>query len=213
MKTILGTTTVIATLVLSIGACGDDAGDGDGGSGNAGSGGSQSGAGMGGSPGMAGSSSQAGMTPGGSAGSAAGSGGSASNAGKCSPGKSIPSAFAYPDTIQNCGFEGKGELEGVEGFYRSIKLAEPIGPGDKFAFSVDISNLASGSMELWGGTGECGEAHEKLSTVTLEQGASGVRCLGAAPATGTYPYLIWVLQSAGQHGEVTLCPDVECPNP
>jgi hypothetical protein len=95
----------------------------------------------------------------------------------------------------------------VEGFYRSIKLPEPIGPGDTFSFSVGLGGL--GTMELWGGSGECGDAHEHFATVNIpEGGGTGSRCMTAAPKTGTYPYLIWILHTAGGHGDVTLCPDV-----
>lgn len=45
---------------------------------------------------------------------------------------------------------GKGELEGVEGVYRSIKLETPLAPGGVYAFSVDVSELGVGSMDLWG---------------------------------------------------------------
>jgi hypothetical protein len=130
----------------------------------------------------------------------------------CSPGTTIEAVFAYPTPLQNCGFDGKGELAGVEAFYRSIKLPAPIGPGDVFSFSVGLGDLGQGSMELWGGTAECGEAHEKFDSAEIPAGGEpgGIRCLTAKPKTGTYPYLIWVLKSAGGHGDVTLCPGVEC---
>ena len=71
--------------------------------------------------------------------------------------------------------------------------------------------LSYTTMELWGGSAECGEAHEKLATVSATDGSSKVRCMTASPKTGTYSYLIWVLHGGGSHGDVTLCPDAACP--
>jgi len=222
MKTIFAASGLFAILGLSASACGG----GDGGSAS-GAGGSNSGSGgasaagmsTSGASGKAGSPS-AGSTSGGSSTGTGGAGtsGSGNTGGSnadlaCSPGKTTRADFAYPDPIQNCGFDGKGELAGVDGFFRSIKLAEPIGPGDTFSFSVGLGDLGLGTMELWGGTGECGEAHEHFATVSIpEGGGTGSRCMTAAPKTGTYPFLIWVLHTAGGHGDVTLCPNVACPS-
>lgn len=235
MRTFLLTSSLIATCGLVAVACGGD-GSSDGGAGGGGSAGSSvtsagtthGGSSSAGTPSQAGTSStagNAGTAAGGSAGSATGgnatggnaTGGSATGPGlsqmACSPGTTIDAFSAYPDTIQNCGFDGKGELAGMEGFFSSIKLPKPIGPGDKFSFSVDLNGkLGMGSMELWGGTGECGDAHEHFATVTIPPGGvHAIACMTAEPKTGTYPYLIWVLHTAGQHGDVTLCPDAACP--
>jgi hypothetical protein len=223
MKTTFATVGFFAVSVLTASACGGGDDDGNGGTSSTAGNGAQAGdsttggkssagsSGSSGSPGVAGSTS--GSAGNGSAGNgSAGSAGSSSG-GKCSPGETIPSPLAYPDPLQNCGQEGKGELAGVEGFYRSIKLPKPLAPGDQFSFSVDVSKVSGGTMELWGGDGECGEAHEKLATVTfpLSGGPNPVQCMTAAPKTATFPYLIWVLHGGGNFGDVTLCPDVACP--
>lgn len=234
MKNFATRTGWIAGLALALVACSDDgggdgntAGSGSGGNGTSGGGGSSSTAGMSGGGSKAGGSGGGGTsgstgtsgsstggstgTSGSSTGGSTGTGGSGSN-NVCSPGKTTKAIFAYPDLLQNCGFEGKGELAGVEGYYASIKLPAPIGPGDEFAFSVGQGDLGEGKMELWGGTAECGEAHELLATVNIAAGEQlGTLCMTAKPETGTYPYLIWVMYMAGMHGDVTTCPDVSCP--
>jgi hypothetical protein len=231
MRTFFLTSSLIAALGFVAAGCGG--GDsGDGGTGAGGSAGSSvtiagstnGGSTVAGSAGHAGAATTAGTSGTAAGGSSAGSGSGGTSSGggatgpglsqmACSPGTSIDAFSAYPDTIQNCGFDGKGELAGMDGFFSSIKLPNPIGPGDKFSFSVDLNGkLGMGSMELWGGTGECGDAHEHFATVTIPPGGvHAIACMTAEPKTGTYPYLIWVLHTAGQHGDVTLCPDVSCP--
>src|SRR5882724_942457 len=161
MKTICGTLGFFAVLALAAGACGGgDGGGAEGGAGsssmagNAASGGQATTAGSGGAnagtSSTAGSKSMAGSTSGGSSAGTSGAGTSGAGGGgsdaMCSPGDTIDAALAYPDPIQNCGFDGQGELMGVQGFYRSIKLPKPIGPGDKFSFSVDLGALGEGTM-------------------------------------------------------------------
>lgn len=159
--------------------------------------------------GASGAAPTAGNAPAGGSNSA---GGASADDKTCSPGKTTRASFAYPDLIQNCGFDGSGELAGAQGFFRSIKLDKPLAPGDTFSFSVELGELGEGNMELWGGTGECGEAHEHFATVQIPKGgANESRCMTAAPKTGTYPYLIWLIRSAGAHGDVTMCPGVSCP--
>lgn len=215
MKTTFATIGSFALLLLTASACsgGDDDDSGtSSAAGTAAQGGSSTSGGTStAGTGTAGSQSVAGSASGGSSAGSSGAGGN--SAGKCSPGETIPSGLAYPDPLQNCGFMGKGELANVQGFYRSIKLPKPLAPGAQFSFSVDVSMLGPGTMELWGGSGECGEAHEMLATVTFPVGGGDmkVRCMNAAPKAGTYPYLIWVLHGAGNFGDVTLCPDVACP--
>jgi hypothetical protein len=219
MKTTFATLGLLAVSVLTASACGGgDDDDGSGGSASTAGNGAQGGDTTTGGKGSAGSNGSSGSL--GTAGSASGSAGNgsagsagSSSGGKCSPGETIPSPLAYPDPVQNCAPEGKGELAGVEGSYRSIKLPEPLAPGGKFSFSVDVSQFGAATMELWGGDGECGEAHEKLATVTfpVRGGDTPVQCMTVAPKMGTYPYLIWLTHGGGNMGDLTLCPNVACP--
>lgn len=188
--------------LLLTGGCsdgGDTNGD-DGGGGDTSSGGTASG----GATASGGTSS----TGGGASGGANGSGGGTSGA-HCTPGEKRNALFLYPDPIQNCGFTGSGELEGVDAYFRTIKLEAPIGPGDTFAFSVEDES-AEGTMELWGTNEECGPAQEKLATSAM---GTGTFCMEASPENGTYTYLVWVRYAGGEHGDVTFCPSGSCGTP
>jgi hypothetical protein len=164
----------------------------------------------GGNGGASGGSSGAGSGAGGDdvgggsgAGGGAGSGGTVDSGAPdggahCAPGKKYVSSYPYP--LTNCA----GQFA-----VRNIALPNPIGPGDKFAFSVELDASLEGTMELWGATESCGTKLELLATGPM---GVGTRCLEVTPQQGTYPNLIWVWHGAGSHRDVTLCPGGSCGN-
>lgn len=156
----------------------------------------------------AGGAGGAGATSGSTGASGAATGGTSGGMKHCTPGTTEPGINAFPYPLSNCGTTGKGALAGKEGYFDNIALDKPIGPGDTYAFSVDMMS-ADGTMELWGTASSCGDAVELLATA---QAGTGIRCMTVSPKTGTYSNLIWAIYAAGTNGDVTFCPGGSCPN-
>jgi hypothetical protein len=89
-----------------------------------------------------------------------------------------------------------------------IELPKPIGPGDSFAFSVDMG-APEGDFEVYGATSKCGDVGEKLSTVHVL--GDGIVCHAVAPTTDTYSHLIWVWRVAAEMKDVAMCESGTCP--
>jgi hypothetical protein len=206
------------TVAVGVAACGEPAPpDGSGGAdtggsesggsatgGSENSGGSESG---GASSGGSSSSGEAGSEDGGSSGDGGenGAGGTIPEDMHCSPGDTY-GAIAYAGLLSNCGTIG-GEVGEDQDYGRSINLDAPIGPGDTYAFSVDMQAPFAEKMEFWGATEECGDGLELLATTVM---GDGVRCVEFAPQNGTYTHVSWVWWGSAAHGDATFCPEGTC---
>jgi hypothetical protein len=208
----------LLTVALGMAACGEPAPPD--GSGGADTGGSESGgSATGGSENSGGSESGGASSGGSSSGGEAGSedGGSSGDGGDLGTGGTIPEdmhcspgdtygAIAYAGLLSNCGTIG-GEVGEDQDYGRSINLDAPIGPGDTYAFSVDMQSSFAEKMEFWGATEECGDGLELLATAVMGE---GIRCVEFKPQEGTYTHVSWVWFSGGAHGDATFCPEGTC---
>jgi hypothetical protein len=117
----------------------------------------------------------------------------------CAPG--------YTDgVIAHCGRIG-GEVGVDQDFGRSINLEAPIGPGDTYAFSVEMRTDSPDKMEFWGANEECGDGLELLATAVM---GTGTRCVEFKPQEGTYTHVSWVWFGTGARDTVTFCPEGTC---
>jgi hypothetical protein len=204
-----------AFLIVGVAGCGGDENTPSGGA----AGGSEGGAaaGSGSSPGGASSASgsasgglsasggsasnEAGMTSGG------GTAGGSATGGHCSPGTPQPAINFIGGTIDKCnsvsGVSGGDELHILD-----IALTTPVGPGQTFAFSVDMK-APEGDYEMYGTDRECGDVGEPLSRVHVT--GNGIICHEVKPTTETYSHLIWVWHTAGEMKNTTLCESGTCP--
>jgi hypothetical protein len=160
--------------------------------------------GAGGTSGAAGAGSAAGGSSG-----ASGSGGTTGAI--CSPGTTVDGTVAYYDGhLKNCNSYDPAVVGGGVGnapFITDIALAAPIGPGDTYAFSVDMESSVGGTMEFWGSNAECGPGLELLATSPM---GVGMRCVELAPTQGPYTHIIWAWYGGGAHYDVTFCPGGTC---
>jgi hypothetical protein len=196
---------VASILAVSMVACGGDGGDSNAAGGSSGhaAGGSSAG-----SSSISGSTSMAGTTTsGGSTGSAGNtSGGSAPSGQHCAPGTPQPAYNFFGGIVDQC--PSVNGLTGNVNHILDIELPKPIGPGDTFAFSVNMK-APEGDFEVYGTTRECGDVAEKLSAVHVL--GNGIICHAAKPVTGTYSHLIWIWRVAGEMVDAALCEDGTCP--
>ncbi len=161
-----------------------------------------------GSPAAGGTNSAGGQS--GSAGSSVAGGGSAAGGmptgAHCTPGTPQPAASFIGGIVDQC-----SSVSGLTGDFNhliDIQLPNPIGPGDTFAFSVDMK-APEGDFEVYGTTRECGDVGEKLSTVHVL--GNGIICHAVKPVTGTYSHLIWVWRVRGEMLMVAMCESGTCP--
>jgi hypothetical protein len=210
-------------LIATAAACGggDDDDDGSGGSGGtaggATAGSPNGGATAGGSSGGGGSptagktnggnTNQSGSGGSGTAGGQAGSGqaGGTSTGAHCSPGTPQPSSNFFGGIIDQC-----ASVEGLSGDVNhilDIELSKPVGPGETFAFSVDLG-APEGDFEMYGATAECGAVGEKLSTVHVT--GNGIICHQVKPTSGTYSHMIWVWRVRAEMKDAAICESGTC---
>jgi len=145
-------------------------------------------------------------TSGGNSSSAGKGAGGAVAAGYCAPGTPAPAALFFPDIIGQCG--AVNGLPGDANYILDITLNAPVGPGQTFAFSVDM-HAPEGDFEMYGATSGCGAVGELLSTVHVT--GDGIICHEARPVTGTYSHMIWVWHTAGEMKYVAICESGTCP--
>jgi hypothetical protein len=181
-------------LVVAMVACGGGSDP------NPGAGGS-TGSPTGGSTAAAGSA----MSGGGSSGSGV-SGGGAVSAGHCTPGTPKPAESYIGDILDTC--PSVSGLTGDVKYIYDIALTKPVGPGQTFAFSVDLATPA-GDYEMYGATRECGDVGELLSTVHVT--GNGVICHEVKPVTGTYNHMIWVWRVVASMKDTAVCESGVCP--
>jgi len=154
----------------------------------------------GGASGMAGA-----MMSGGSSGSA---GGEVPTGAHCTPGTPRPATQLIGYVVDHCSRES-----GLTGDFKNnldIALPKPIGPGDTFAFSVNM-NASEGDFEVYGATRECGDLGEKLGTAHAV--GSSIICYDIKPTSGTYSHLIWIWRSVAEMKDIALCESGMCPAP
>jgi hypothetical protein len=209
---------VLLTVALGMAACGEPAPpDGSGGadtggseSGGSATGGSENAGGSesgGASSGGSSSGGEAGAEDGGNSGDGGdlGTGGTIAEDMHCAPGDTY-GVIAYAGLLSNCGTIG-GEVGDDQFVGRSINLEAPIGPGDTYAFSVEMQTAFPDKMEFWGANEECGDGLELLATAVMGE---GVRCVEFAPQNGAYTHVSWVWFGGGAHTDVTFCPEGTC---
>lgn len=91
-----------------------------------------------------------------------------------------------------------------------IQLNAPVGPGQTFAFSVDVTT-PEGDFELYGATRRCGDVGELLSKVHFS--GDGIICHQVTPVTGTYSHMIWVRRADANMKAAAICESGMCPTP
>jgi hypothetical protein len=205
-------------LVSSVVACGSSDGGGGSGGNGASAGSATGGSSSGGSSSTGGSNATGGFTTtggnssstggdnskGGMSGGTAGSG--STTAGHCTPGTPQPPINFLGDVLNSC-----SSVSGVTGEVNNIldiALSKPVGPGQTFAFSVDLK-APEGDFEMYGANRECGDVGELLSTIHVT--GNGIICHEVKPVTGTYSHMIWVWRVAAEMKNTAICESGTCP--
>jgi hypothetical protein len=169
---------------------------------------------VGGQSGASGSNGGHGGTGAGGSGSSGSSGSSAGGAtptgAHCTPGTAKPVESLIGLELGSC--PSVSGLTGELGFGSifDIQLTTPIGPGQAFAFSIEVTT-PEGDFEIYGATRRCGDVGELLSKVHF--GGDGIICHDVTPVTGTYSHLIWVRRPSAILKAATICESGMCPRP
>jgi hypothetical protein len=138
--------------------------------------------------------------------SSGGMSGGAATAGHCTPGTPQPAFNLFGNAINPC--SSISGLPSDANYVLDIALTTPVGPGQTFAFSVDM-HAPEGDFEMYGATSLCGAVGELLSTVHVT--GDGILCHEAKPMTGTYSHMIWVWHTAGEMKNTAICESGTCP--
>jgi len=112
----------------------------------------------------------------------------------------------FGNTINPC--SSISGLPSDANYVLDIALTTPVGPGQTFAFSVDM-HAPEGDFEMYGATSLCGAVGELLSTVHVT--GDGILCHEVKPMTGTYSHMIWVWHTAGEMKNTAICESGTCP--